>query len=936
MPDAFIGRHAELQRVVEALKLTRTGHATTLIVRGDAGVGKSRFLDEVLAQAELLGHRVLVGRLDDLDRYVPFHAIHAALAPALAAESEPALRPIVEEVADTLRAAGAGATESEVPLARLVSHVETLLREWSRREPVVLAIDDLHAADADTSSALSLLIRRLQDDPVAIIATVRTHSPDVPPALSAAIERLGRDGLAMVVDLLPLDIDDVRGLIRLVLGAAPDDRLLQCIWDATSGNPFYVAEGLRSLEASGDVVVAEERARLKAGGPPPALRASSTIVYRLFDLGADARVVARALTAFRRFSLDDLDLLAALTDLDPAAVEQSFDTLVEAHLLARAENGYEFAHPILKDTLYDDLGPAERRRIHGTIARHLTAARAAGRPIALTDLATHLAASAAAGDLEAVDVLLEAARVSAVAAPTTAAGWYEHALELLPQDAPQRGEVLAQEARALFLASQLDRAAAVAAAALEVLPPGSLRSRTAALRITMLHALGRLDDALIESDALVAASAEPVPRLLAERGALLVQLDRFAEGEAEARRAMELADDDATRALAHRTLAIWAQARVDIPTLMTEHEQQLALAEHLGPAARLSALTTHALHLALLGFVSEAADTHAAAVELRDELGGDALREALDVGAAIVDFESARFEAALDRARWLAIPPSTGEVWVVLAQAAEAAVHTARGDVALARRVAAELEHAAIAKGTALWARSLVETMLGNVEKAVALLERAWRANDQSGRRSETAHLLADLVEIELGRGDAARARFFADAFLEVFDETMAPAAIVRRDRSVAMVNRDIERARNALHVAEQHGLVWQAAHVHLVLGTLGDDAATHLKGAYETYRELGAETLRRRCAHAMKEAGLDAPRRARAKAGELSETEVKLAQLVRDGLTNREIANVLIVSPKTVEVYLSRLFAKTGCESRVELAVALTEGRLATDHSIS
>jgi DNA-binding NarL/FixJ family response regulator len=103
-----------------------------------------------------------------------------------------------------------------------------------------------------------------------------------------------------------------------------------------------------------------------------------------------------------------------------------------------------------------------------------------------------------------------------------------------------------------------------------------------------------------------------------------------------------------------------------------------------------------------------------------------------------------------------------------------------------------------------------------------------------------------------------------------------------------------------------------------------------NLRAAYETYRELGAETMRRRTAHAMKAAGVDTPRNRRAKTGELTETELKLSQLVHDGLTNREIANVLMVSPKTVEVYLSRLFAKTGCASRIELAVAVSEGRIA------
>jgi predicted ATPase len=552
---ALIGRHGELQQVVEAFKTARGGQATTVVIRGEPGIGKSRFLTETLAQAEMLGHGVRFGRLDDLDRYVPYAAFRSSLLSALDGERDPELVPSAVAVHDGLvAAAAAGSAAEAMPLPRLVAELEGLMRAWAQREPLVLAIDDLHAADADTLTVLSLLIRKLQGDAITFVATMRAHPPDVSIELAATIDRLGRDGLASLIDLGPFDVDDVRALARAALDAVPDERLVRALWESTRGNPFYVEEGVRSMGAAGALVVENGRCGLTEDAPS-ALRAPTRIVYRLFNLGPDARAVARALTAFRRFRLEDLGVLASLTGLDEVAVERAFDKLIDGHILSREDDGYEFAHPIVRNTLYDDLGPAERRRVHAELAEHLSRARAAGRQVALADLAAHVAVSADAGDEAAIAVLIEAAEAVASTAPASAAAWYARALDLVPDADDRRGPLLAEQAKALFLASQLGPAVTAAAKALDALPPGHLRSRTAGLQVTALTALGRLTEALEQSDAMLAQSTDPLARLWAERGFLFVQLDRLDNAETEARRALELAGDDGgARALAYRAL----------------------------------------------------------------------------------------------------------------------------------------------------------------------------------------------------------------------------------------------------------------------------------------------------------------------------------------------------------------------------------------------
>jgi DNA-binding NarL/FixJ family response regulator len=928
---ALIGRHGELQQVVEAFKTARGGQATTVVIRGEPGIGKSRFLTETLAQAELLGHSIRFGRLDDLDRYVPYAAFRSSLLAALDGERDPDLVPSAVAVLDGLvAAAAAGSAAEAMPLPRLVAELEGLLRAWAQREPLVLAVDDLHAADADTLTVLSLLIRKLQGDPITFVATMRAHPPDVSIELAATIDRLGRDGLASLIDLGPLDVDEVRALARASLDAVPDERLVRALWESTRGNPFYVEEGVRSMGAAGALVVENGRCGLSADDAPSALRAPTRIVYRLFNLGPDARAVARALTAFRRFRLDDLGVLASLTDLDEVAVERAFDTLVDGHILSREGDGYEFAHPIVRHTLYDDLGPAERRRVHAELAEHLSKARAAGRHVALADLAAHVAVSADTGDEAAIVVLIEAAEAVASTAPASAAAWYARALDLLPQADERRGPLLAEQVKALFLASQLGPAVTAAGPALDALPAGHLRSRTAGLQVTALTALGRLDEALEQSDAMLAQSTDPLARLRAERGFLFVPLDRLDDGEAEARRALELAgDDDGARALAYRALSTIAHARGDVSRCREFFAEQLRAADGLGPAAHLSALTTQAMLLTLMGYVGEASAMITEAEGVRDALGGAALREPLDVAWTSVTWQAGRWDEALDRARWLAIPPQPGEAWGVLAQCAEMHILVNRGNVAAARVVAGELEHARIASSTARWAEALFHQLLGEYEQATALLEKAWRHNEECGRFADAHLLLGGLVDVALAQEQREDAQRWTAVMDEALEGVGVPALLVTRERCRAASHDDVDAARRALALADEHGLVLESAYARLLLGELGDDAPGNLNAAYQTYRDLGAETMRRRTAHAMRAAGVPTPRSRRRSGKELTDTEITLGRLVHDGLTNREIAKVLIVSPKTVEVYLSRLFAKLGVESRVELAVAVSEGRI-------
>jgi DNA-binding CsgD family transcriptional regulator len=145
--------------------------------------------------------------------------------------------------------------------------------------------------------------------------------------------------------------------------------------------------------------------------------------------------------------------------------------------------------------------------------------------------------------------------------------------------------------------------------------------------------------------------------------------------------------------------------------------------------------------------------------------------------------------------------------------------------------------------------------------------------------------------------------------------------------RARALVDGDVDAARAYRGVAETESWEVERAHALLVLGELDDKPARNLAEAYRAFDSFGAAPWRRRAAAGLRARGLTVPRRAARATSELTETEVQLVRLVRDGLSNRQIAAAMSYSRKTIEVYLSRVYAKTGCASRLELIRAVDTG---------
>jgi predicted ATPase len=426
-------------------------------VRGDAGIGKTRLAVEVLTRAQEAGLQAITGRADEFDHGIPYGLFRDLLA-RLTTERAGPVRTRIEALREGLDAAApAGGAPGDAHLSLVLARAVEVFRALSAEAPTALLVEDVHLADADSLALLALLLR-LGDVPMLTIVTLRPAGDAAARSardLERLVERLAFDGHGAVCDLAPLNREDVGALAGAALGAEPDARVVDAAFERSAGNPFFARESLRALSDAGALRVEGGRAHLLADVAVDARGPNAALLDRVFGSSEHTLALAKIVAAFGRFSLRHLPLAARLVEQDEAIVTEVFDQLVREHVLARdADGAYEFAHAIVRDAVYGEIGPAERRRLHGAIARELAAERRAGTMLDTAELATHVAESADPGDEWAVEVLLEAGRTVSATAPLVAAEHYRRAVALMPAGSPRRAATLALLARALHIGSR--------------------------------------------------------------------------------------------------------------------------------------------------------------------------------------------------------------------------------------------------------------------------------------------------------------------------------------------------------------------------------------------------------------------------------------------------------------------------------------------------
>jgi DNA-binding CsgD family transcriptional regulator/tetratricopeptide (TPR) repeat protein len=406
----LVGRAAELAALLGALDAAAGGRTTTVLVSGEAGIGKTRLVREFAADARASGAVVLHGGCVRLgrDEGLPFAPVVEALRGLLRERGVQGVRGILDEstaelaslVPELGQADHAGRPDQRPDWARtrLFESFLVLLSRLGSEGPAVFVVEDLHWADRSTRDLLAFLVTNLRDERIVLVGTYRSDELHRRHPLRAWAGELDRLAIERV-DLERLGRDDLRGQIEAITGRPSDIGQVDTIEARSGGNPFFVEELLAADSTEGEL--------------PESLRA--LLLARVGALSDEAQDLLGVASVAG--PVVDHDVLVAVSETDEGAAGKWLREAVAAHVLVPSSDGastaYAFRHALLHEAVYDDLLPRDRRRLHGEYARVLEAADVPGGGAGATHLAAVAHHAEAAHDLpRAVAAWLRAARAA--------------------------------------------------------------------------------------------------------------------------------------------------------------------------------------------------------------------------------------------------------------------------------------------------------------------------------------------------------------------------------------------------------------------------------------------------------------------------------------------------------------------------------------------
>lgn len=370
-PAALFGREAELERAVDLVDALAAGHGGTLLIGGAAGIGKSLCATEILVAARAAGARTALCRGFELEAALAYQPIRDALG-ELAADPDvaAALRHTVY-VKRLIPGAAVGSTPVADPVlleAELIGETVHVLTRLAAQRPLVLVVEDLHAADTATVRLLHALGRQLPHHAALLVGTYRTEEVAAGSVVDRLVVGLRRDARAVEIDLGPLPPAVVELVVRERFDSRPvDAALLRSVVAAAEGNPLFAIELVNTVRETG-------AARFTGGrwqGRDPTLLPTPTPVRdlverRLGTLDRPARaVLSVAAVLGREFDLDRVSRAAAAAADD---VLDALDRAIGVWLVEEHGDGYRFRHQLVRAAVYDGLSRDRRRRLHRAVA----------------------------------------------------------------------------------------------------------------------------------------------------------------------------------------------------------------------------------------------------------------------------------------------------------------------------------------------------------------------------------------------------------------------------------------------------------------------------------------------------------------------------------------------------------------------------------------
>jgi DNA-binding CsgD family transcriptional regulator/tetratricopeptide (TPR) repeat protein len=937
-PAALLEREHEVERLRAALRAIGQRSGGALVIEGAAGMGKSRLLDEARVWAPDLGVRVLSARATELEQGFPFGIVRQLferpLAEADSDERDRWLAGAAALAADVLAAAPTAAVApARGPAAADPGYawqhgLYWLASNLAVESPLVLVVDDLQWCDAPSARALAFIARRLDGQQLGLIVATRPLDPALAPAAAALVADPG-------VELLrpsALTQAAVGALVAARLSGEPKDRFVRACLDMTGGNPFLVGELLDEAAARGlapTAAAADDVAAIVPSG------VANAVLLRLARLGPAAAALARGLSALGDGA--QVGDAARLAGLAGTGLEAAMAALVSAGVVESGATA-RFTHPILRAAIYADLSPAERGRLHHDAA---TLLRERGTPAG--QVAAQVTQTEPAADAEAVALLRNAAREAlGLGDAAGAAALLSRALDEPPTEgdraavvlelgqaharagAPEaiaplseiveRGEDTAAIAPAaielsgmLFYAGRAAEGATILRRAYERLPAGDPARQQ--LEIALLGASYVSASARREADATIAALRDPGGP--ARDVLQATTLATLALDEVMFLRSASTAIDLAKRALAaglpaepHRgeTWAILALSALtiadDLDAARRGVDEILARARAAGAALTVVAISGLRARIELRrGDLAAAQADAQAAIELApDLLGAEFL--VMAVSSAVL--------AGLERGE---TPDSLRR----LIEGADLRADTEFLPSSLLRyasgvlRAAAGNHEAAIDE---LCGCALDHPMFGGENPAML----PWRS-------------AAALSMAELGRHDEARS-LAADEVRRArsFGAARATGIALRAQALTGPSAERPKRLAEALAVLEssparlEHGRVLVELGATLRATGQRSTAREPLLGGLALAARCGARTLERRARAELAAIGVRPRTTERTGVDSLTPSERRVVELAATGETNREIAQTLFVTEKTVETHLGRSFRKLDISSRRQL----------------
>lgn len=941
--EPLIGRDLEIEILRRVLEGVTRGSAASVVIEGEAGIGKTRLLSSTAAAARDRGVTVLRGAAHPLEHTRPFGPLVDALQ--LRPGSDDAHRAAIGRLLVGDDAVPAGMLMPGQLQFRVVEEIIDLLEAMSDQGPVLLALDDLHWAESATLLAVRWITQRLTAVPLLLVVTLR------PAARSLELVQLLDDVAQLATTVVRLDAlpdRDVEMLVEAELGIAPGPELVEVARRA-GGNPLWVVELLRSLSAEGRIDLTGDRAELMAGELPGSIR--QLVATRLRYLPESAVRSLRTASLFgESFSLTDM---ATVTGRRVTELVEDLGPAFAAELVADHRGVLVFRHQLVRDAIYEEIPQGARVALHREVADALAAA---GAP--LETVASHLMLGAVAPDAAAAASLRRAAVEAAPRAPGVAVELLRCAEGLLPAGDPELDVVLAELVECLVRIGHTPEATDLAEGVLGRPHDARVDKRMRFALIGALSLQRRSAELITLADAVLEGASEMT---IGERAHALGlnSLGRqfhgdLVGGEADARRGLELAEEVGDRAMIAWNLtalgsAVKAQGRYADALEATGRAVEFAFAPPNPEARTRSPHMMYGMALCDADRLDEAAAAYRTAAEEC---------VTLEISLLVADIQLLATEVRLLRGEWDdAVPAIEGGVafarehgnLITLPRfhAYLAIIAASKGDVRTGEKALAPFadeltsDHPCYGAEFVFYAASLLAEVDGQPELALAHLQRFWEHEGERDNRYGYRFIAPALTRLALAldqpelAGEAAeRAELAAELAGGV--PSVESAALRCRgliDRGPSMMVEAVSLALRSGRVLEHAGACEDAACVLTQRGSAGDARAL-LEAAIARYETLGASWLLARATASHRAIGGrrgSRGNRTRAVTGwtSLTGSERAVAELIAEGLTNRQIGARLFISPHTVNNHLRRAFQKLDVSTRAGLAAKVPSVRM-------